>query len=155
MLRWTVSAFLTSNRTRIGNTHCIPRASVRCYRLRREQPHGGIMRGSMIVAFLFCIVGCATTPPTTAEDQKWFREAFAANAPKCVDRTQTELKLSEDAAVKFCECQINVFATSFSRTEMDIVYKMTFGPPPSDAEAMSALNALQRVIPVRQRTCGF
>lgn len=108
--------------------------------------------GSLILA---SVAGCATTPPSTAEDQEWFRKTFSVNNPTCTARVQTERNVSADVAEKFCECQINVFASSFSRAEMDIMYKMTFGPLPSDVEAMNSLNTLQRVIPVRQRTCGF
>jgi len=65
------------------------------------------------------------------------------------------LGLGNGDALKFCDCQIDVFARGLTPEEMKAVELATFGGDDEvDANAAAAIAATNRLIPERKRVCG-
>jgi hypothetical protein len=110
-----------------------------------------VVRG---VAVIVGLNGCVTSG-TTPERQAAFREKFSVNIGECERRVGLELKLSEGAAKKFCECQLMVSSEVFTEEEMGIWERSTFGGRVTEVEAITGVKAMMRMVDERRRRCGY
>ncbi|HKX07690.1 MAG TPA: hypothetical protein VJN67_05825 [Stellaceae bacterium] len=84
-----------------------------------------------------------------------FKGKFAGRRITCQSEAAMRLGISSGAALKFCDCQIDVFARGLTLDEMRAVELATFGSDDeADANASAAIAATNRLIPERQRVCG-
>jgi hypothetical protein len=84
-----------------------------------------------------------------------FKARFADRRATCQAEAQVRLGLAPGDALKFCDCQIDVFARGFTPAEMRAVALATFGSDDeADASAATAIAATTRLIPERKRVCG-
>lgn len=84
-----------------------------------------------------------------------FKGKFADRRTTCQSEAAMRLGISSADALKFCDCQIDVFARGLTPEEMRAVELATFGSDDqADANAPAAIAATNRLIPERQRVCG-
>jgi hypothetical protein len=84
-----------------------------------------------------------------------FKGKFADRRTTCQSEAAMRLGISSGDALKFCDCQIDVFARGLTREEMRAVELATFGRDDEvDANAAAAIAATNRLIPERKRVCG-
>lgn len=88
-------------------------------------------------------------------DAAAFKAKFADRRATCQSEATMRLGLSGGDAMRFCDCQIDVFARGFTPEEMRVVELATFGgDDEADANAAAAIAATTRLIPERKRICG-
>ena len=84
-----------------------------------------------------------------------FKGKFADRRTMCQSEAAMRLGISSADALKFCDCQIDVFARGLTPDEMKAVERATFGSDDEvDANAAAAIAATNRLIPERKRVCG-
>lgn len=84
-----------------------------------------------------------------------FKAKLADRRATCQAEAAMRLGISSGEALKFCDCQIDVFARGFTPEEMRAVELATFGgDDEADANAAAAIAATTRLIPERKRICG-
>jgi hypothetical protein len=84
-----------------------------------------------------------------------FKGKFGDRRTTCQSEAAMRLGISAGEALKFCECQIDVFARGLTPEEMRAVELATFGSDDeADANAAAAITATNRLIPERRRVCG-
>jgi hypothetical protein len=84
-----------------------------------------------------------------------FQERFRDRRVTCQSEAAMRLGISSGDAMKFCDCQIDVFARGLAADEMRAVERATFGGDDEiDANAAAAIAATNRLIPERKRVCG-
>jgi len=84
-----------------------------------------------------------------------FKEKFADRRATCQAEAAMRLGLGNGDALKFCDCQIEVFARGLTPEEMRAVELATFGSDDEvDANSAAAIAATNRLIPERKRVCG-
>ena len=84
-----------------------------------------------------------------------FKGKFADRRTMCQSEAAMRLGISSANALKFCDCQIDVFARGLTPEEMRAVELATFGSEDeADANASTAIAATNRLIPERRRVCG-
>jgi len=84
-----------------------------------------------------------------------FKNRFGDRRATCQAEAAMRLGLGKSDALKFCDCQIDVFARGLSPEEMRAVELATFGTDDEiDANAAAAIAATSRLIPERKRVCG-
>jgi hypothetical protein len=90
-----------------------------------------------------------------APDAAAFKARFADRRTTCQSEAQMRLGIGNGDALKFCDCQIDVFARGLTREEMKAVELATFGSDDEiDANAAAAIAATSRLLPERKRVCG-
>jgi hypothetical protein len=88
-------------------------------------------------------------------DAAAFKAKFADRRATCQTEATMRLGLSNSEGMRFCDCQIDVFARGFTPEEMRAVELATFGgDDEADANAAAAIAATTRLIPERKRVCG-
>jgi len=113
--------------------------------------------------FLFLMLACAALParaevnyaaPLSA-DAAAFKAKFADRRTTCEAEAAMRLSIATGDALRFCDCQIEVFARGLTPEEMRAVELATFGSDDDiDANAAAAIAATTRLIPERKRVCG-
>jgi hypothetical protein len=84
-----------------------------------------------------------------------FKAKFADRRTTCQAEATMRLGMSAPDALKFCDCQIDVFARGFTPEEMRAVDRATFrSEDEADANAAAAIAATTRLLPERKRVCG-
>ena len=84
-----------------------------------------------------------------------FKGKFADRRTTCQSEAAMRLGISSGDALKFCDCQIDVFARGLTTDDMRAVELATFGSDDEvDANAAAAIAAINRLIPERKRVCG-
>ena len=112
---------------------------------------------------LAALVGVLVSGPVSAlgdekltPTQKEFIDKFSQRIEICVGRMSSQAGLSREDARKYCNCQFKVFTQNLTKSEMDVMTRLTFKSRSITAEDESiALEAMMRVIPIRQRECGM
>jgi hypothetical protein len=90
-----------------------------------------------------------------SSDAAAFKAKFAERRATCQAEAAMRLGISNDDAIKFCDCQIDVFAHGLTPEEMRAVELATFGnDDEADANAAAAIAATTRLLPERKRVCG-
>jgi hypothetical protein len=88
-------------------------------------------------------------------DAAAFKAKFADRRATCQAEAAMRLGVGNGEAMRFCDCQIDVFARGFTPEEMRAVERATFGSDEeADANAAAAIAATTRLIPERKRVCG-
>ncbi len=88
-------------------------------------------------------------------DAAAFKAKFADRRATCQTEVQMRLGLGNGDALRFCDCQIDVFARGLTPEEMRAVELATFGnADEADTNAGGAIAATSRLIPERKRVCG-
>jgi len=88
--------------------------------------------------------------------QKEFIDRFLPRIENCVGIASTQTGISREDALKFCNCQSKVFAQNFSKSEMDVMTRLTFKLRTITAEDEAiGMEAIMRVMPIRQKECGM
>jgi hypothetical protein len=109
------------------------------------------------------ILACAALPARAEVDYgaplspeaAAFEAKFADRRVTCQAEAAMRLGISNGDAMRFCKCQIDVFARGFTPEEMRAVELATFGSDDqADANAAAAIAATTRLIPERKRVCG-
>ena len=88
-------------------------------------------------------------------DAAAFKAKFADRRATCQTEAAMRLGIDNAEALRFCDCQIEVFARGLTPEEMRAVELATFGTDDEiDANAAAAIAATSRLIPERKRVCG-
>ncbi len=88
-------------------------------------------------------------------DAAQFKARFADRRTTCQAEAAMRLGIGAGEALKFCDCQIEVFARGLTADEMRAVELATFGSDDeADANAAAAIAATNRLLPERKRVCG-
>jgi len=114
---------------------------------------------------LFALVTVAAIAPAARAEVNYaaplgpgaaaFKARLADRRATCQTEAQMRLGISSSDALKFCDCQIDVFARGLTPEEMRSVALATFGSDEEiDANAAAAITATSRLIPERKRVCG-
>jgi hypothetical protein len=120
------------------------------------------MKTVVVVALL--LAGCAAAPspqsatvaPLAPPDRAAkFVATYQARGGACIDRYLEKRPGDPFAAFKWCTCQIDVFASSFTEPEMDAFDHVTFKQNDNTREGVLALAAASRVQPMIAQRCGI
>ncbi len=104
---------------------------------------------------LLLLAGTALAAWAEGSDAAEFKAKFADRRGTCQAESAMRLGLGNADALKFCDCQIDVFARGLTPEEMRAVERATFGSDDEiDANAAAAIAAINRLIPERKRVCG-